>query len=147
MSTDEIRTTHTIIPAAPGWYVAKFNDYSYERPYFDCHPIVAWEVEHGQVLDGYRNGTPRWSQYRLATPVLPCGLSDGFETFKCGPGVDWALKSPDGKHLVVSEEGCEVLDEDHALAWFVAQHKERERAADRANCNPDVTHHLQPENL
>jgi hypothetical protein len=24
MSTDDVRTTHTIIPASPGWYVAKF---------------------------------------------------------------------------------------------------------------------------
>jgi hypothetical protein len=117
-SSDDIRTSRTIIPAAPGWFVAKFYEGDEDlEPFFDCHPIVAWEIEHGEV------GRHR---YRLAVPVLPYGLSDGFETFKCGPGVDWALKSPDGKYRIAGEEKCEVLGtKAAALAWFVAQHKER----------------------
>jgi len=70
MSTDEIRTTHTIIPAAPGWFVAKLAEYC--EPFFEFHPIVAWEVEHGQVSR---------DRYRIAVPVLPCGLTDGFDDF------------------------------------------------------------------
>jgi len=52
MNTDDIRTTTTIVPAAPGWFVADFcPDYSPDEACFVCHPIIAWEVrcEEGRM--------------------------------------------------------------------------------------------------
>jgi len=68
MNTDDIRTTTTIVPAAPGWFVADFcPDYSPDEACFVCHPIIAWEVrcEEGRM---YGAGLgPRGTAYRSAS--------------------------------------------------------------------------------
>ena len=127
--SDDIRTTPTIVPAAPGWFLARFYEGDEHcEPFFDCHPIVAWEGEHGNV---------NRDRFCTSVPVLPCGLSDGFENFHCGFGTSWALKSPDGKYRIVGEEKCEVFgSKAAALAWFSAHHKEREATEELATATP-----------
>jgi hypothetical protein len=75
--SDDVRPTHTIIPAAPGWQLCEFVIVGAESPDgFDVRPIVAWEIERSQSTWGKYSwrepGTPRisYGHIRSAPMVL-----------------------------------------------------------------------------
>jgi hypothetical protein len=119
MTTSNDRTMNTIIPAAPGWYVALFVPANEHGPaWLSDHPIVAWDIERS---DGPIRGQPgeRWS-YREATPVL---LDGDFHRY----GNQRAIKAPDGKYYTA--DGPTLSNEAEAIAYFT---EEQEAAAKSA---------------
>lgn len=82
----ENRTT-TIIPALPGWYVARLLRCSGEKDaewadHFHLDPIVAWEIVRED-----------WSRHphHEVMPLTPMANMEHI-------GNDWAIKTPDEVH-------------------------------------------------
>lgn len=83
---------HSIVPAAPGWYVGDGDDVG---RYIVWHPVIAWHVEVGDS-----GGLV----YRKAVPITADGLG-------------WVyMKYPDGRVLLdLGETSGAMWDSERAL--------------------------------
>jgi hypothetical protein len=95
MSTDNVTTTHTTVPAAPGWFVALLVESDTGGPaYFDEHPILAWDIVRREYLkvdddDGER-------VFHEVKPItLDLELIDLAN--------EWAVKRPDGQYCIFGD--------------------------------------------
>jgi hypothetical protein len=115
----EKTTTHTIIQAHPGWYLAvlvEAGDATLEH-----EPIIAWEIERteGPFRPGIRPGETYI--YRAVIPITP-------ETANAdGTGNLWAIKRPDGKYIIQEDT---TLDDEAAAVKHLTERLEQDRAID-----------------
>jgi hypothetical protein len=96
MNDDDENTTHTIIPALPGWYVALYipEDNSPKDDSLHLCPIVAWDIERTE------GGIDRWARpLKTRVNATPITLEGSMEDWVN----DQAIKTPDGKYALVGD--------------------------------------------
>jgi hypothetical protein len=91
--------TRTIVPASPGWYLARivtdgkksdgsWNDYMYYEP------IIAWDVERRET-----------SSEKIYHTIYPLTINGGPDESFHTP---WAIKKPDGKYERPLDFACDT---------------------------------------
>lgn len=120
MSTKTKRTEHgyAIIPAAPGYRVARGNARDRSRRDLVIYPVIAWAV-------------PRDSGEGYAIPISPDGWTNGEHPF--------AVLGPDGEIITDSWPlGSRNLDEwaKDCATWHEEEKEEKQRAAGESELEP-----------
>jgi hypothetical protein len=111
--------THTIVAAQPGWFLAIFDNINSCR----CEQIIAWEIRRTTSRKGLVTRSP--------TPITAEGNN---ADLVC---TSWAIKRPDGKFVLHSNDMSQELVSKFALLTDAESLNEKPRVSSPSIANGD----------
>jgi hypothetical protein len=104
----------TIIPAAPGWFVALYISESTDDDHLELEPIIAWEIDRS--VNEYASGKGTFVFHE----VMALTSMGNTET----QGNIWAYKQPDGRFDIPHDRSFDT--EKEAMQYMRKLDEERE---------------------